>query len=109
MADTGMKHDTGKTPVYRGLFKYFPRALLAVADVSAAGYKKYKTWGGWLMIDDGLDRYSDAMGRHMLNEQIEGDYDEETGCLHAAQEAWNALARLELILRSKDERKGSAV
>jgi len=37
-----------------------------------------------------------------LQENIDGPFDVETGLLHAAQEAWNALARLELILREEE-------
>jgi hypothetical protein len=93
----GAKLDAGKSPVYQGLFDYFPRACLAVAEVSAAGAKKY-AWKGWESVPDGINRYANALGRHIVNEAIEGDYDPE-GFLHAAQIAWNAMARLELILK----------
>jgi hypothetical protein len=49
-------------------------------------------------VPDGINRYANALGRHIVNEAIEGDYDPE-GFLHAAQIAWNAMARLELILK----------
>jgi len=39
------------------------------------------------------------MLRHLLAEETEGPIDNDTQCLHAAQVAWNAMARLELILR----------
>ena len=94
-----IKHDSGKSPVFRGVFKYFPRALKAVADVSAMGAKKY-SWGGWkesATVAD-MHRFEDALGRHLLNEQVEGWYDPESNLLHAAHAAWNALAKLELLL-----------
>lgn len=94
----GSKLDAGKSPIFQGLLNYFPRACLAVADVSAAGARKY-AWKGWETVPDGINRYSDALGRHIVNEQIEGRYDPD-GFLHAAQIAWNALARLELLLRN---------
>lgn len=47
-------------------------------------------------VDDGIARYTDAMDRHNL-EGIESH--DDSGLLHAAQVAWNALARLELMLR----------
>jgi hypothetical protein len=94
----GAKLDAGKAPVMRGALQYFPRALGAVADVSAFGAAKY-TWGGWESVPDGVARYSDAMGRHILGEAADGPLDPETGLSHAAQVAWNALARLELMLR----------
>jgi len=98
----GAKADLGKSPIAKGCFTYFPRALLEVAKVSARGAEKY-SWKGWETVPDGVSRYFDAIGRHMVAEGIEGDYDSQTGCLHAAQVAWNALARLELILREKNE------
>lgn len=96
---SGVKYDAGKPEVVKGVLHYFPNALAAVADVSAAGARKY-TWDGWRTVPDGVDRYTEAMGRHLLAER-EGPTDSGpggTGCLHAAQVAWNALARLELML-----------
>lgn len=95
--EPGAKLDAGKPPVYRGCIAYFPRALEAVADISAIGAEKY-TWEGWRTVPDGLNRYSDALGRHATREKYEGLYDPDTKKLHAAHLAWNALARLELIL-----------
>jgi hypothetical protein len=101
----GAKLDAGKAPVLRGAFQYFPRALEHVARVSAKGAAKY-AWNGWEDVPDGFNRYSDAMGRHILKEITEGDYDiADTGELHAAQVAWNALARLELKLREQEQQK----
>ena len=99
--EPGAKLDAGKPPVMRGVVQYFPRALVAIAGVSDVGMKKY-TWKGWESVPDGVNRYSDAMGRHLILESTEGEYDKDTGLLHSAQVAWNALARLELILREKE-------
>ena len=94
-----VKHDSGKSPVFRGAFKYFPKALQAVADISAMGAKKY-SWGGWKDSATFADvhRFEDALGRHLLNEHVEGWYDPESNLLHAAHAAWNSLAKLELLL-----------
>ena len=98
----GAKLDAGKPAVWRGLLDYFPRACIAVADVSTRGAQKY-SWKGWEEVKDGEARYADALARHILKESIEGLYDVGPGglrdVLHASQIAWNALARLELILR----------
>lgn len=97
----GAKLDAGKISVFQGLFDYFPRACNAVAEVSTIGAKKY-AWKGWEKVPNGFPRYSDALARHILSEAIEGRYDngpKGTGCLHAAQVAWNSMARLELLLR----------
>jgi len=98
----GAKLDAGKAPVRRGLLEYFPRACMAVAQVSASGAKKY-TWNGWESVENGIDRYGDAEVRHICKAVIEGPVDNDFGHLHAMHEAWGALARLELILRKMEE------
>lgn len=98
--EPGAKLDAGKSPLRRGALEYFPRALMAVAEVSAFGASKY-AWNGWETVPDGVRRYGDAGARHIVKERIEGPYDSDSGLLHAAHEAWNALARLELMLREK--------
>lgn len=98
--ESGAKLDAGKPQVRKGLLEQFPRACMAVAEVSTFGADKY-TWGGWREVENGIERYGDAEQRHVCKAVIEGDVDAESGLLHAAHEAWNALARLELILREK--------
>lgn len=96
----GAKLDAGKIPVCRGAFHYFPRAITAIAELSNIGAKKY-SWKGWENVPDGIHRYGDALARHEL--AIEDDYsrrDRDTGVLEATAVAWNAMARLELILRN---------
>jgi hypothetical protein len=93
----GAKLDAGKAPVRRGLLEYFLRACMAVAEVSAFGAQKY-TWGGWRDVPDGAARYGDAEARHICKAAIDGPEDPDSKLLHAAHEAWNALARLELLL-----------
>lgn len=97
----GAKHDAGKIDVVRGALHYFPLALEAVAELSQLGAQKY-SWGGWREVPDGRNRYTAALGRHLLKEQTEGLLDEEWAAknikvLHATAVAWNALARLELL------------
>lgn len=101
----GAKLDAGKPCVYRGLFDYFPRACLAVANVSTLGAQKY-AWKGWEVVPDGIARYGDALARHILAESIEGLYDagpKGIGVLHKAQVAWNAMAQLELQIRELEK------
>lgn len=93
--DPGAKFDNGKVEV--GLiFNDMPRALLAVAEVGTHGRYKYSK-GGWRYVDNGFERYTNAMDRHRLKEGIEL-LDPDSNILHAAHLAWNALARLELLL-----------
>lgn len=104
----GAKMDAGKQPVFRGVLQYFPRALDAVAGVSLYGAYKY-AWKGWESVDNGVARYEDAMGRHILKEAIEGPYDLAalndpkfpSNILHKTQRTWNSLASLELYLREQ--------
>ena len=99
---SGAKADAGKAPIFRGLLDYFPRACREVALVSLRGATKY-SWKGWENVPDGPNRYCDALTRHLVYESIEGAFDRDTGLLHASQVAWNALARLELVLREMEE------
>lgn len=94
----GAKLDAGKNRA--GLMvEGFSRALLAVGEVTSFGARKY-TPRGWETVPDGVDRYTDAMYRHLLAEASGQEMDPDSGLPHAAQAAWNALARLELMLRA---------
>ncbi len=93
--EPGAKLDDGK--IMAGVLADFSLALLEVAKVGTFGAKKYSR-GGWQFVSDGITRYGDAKWRHLLAERHEA-YDEDSGLLHIAQEAWNILAELELILR----------
>lgn len=97
-----VKYDGGKPCAFRGLVQYFPRAATAVAEISTFGASKY-AWAGWEAVPDGINRYSDAMVRHLLKEGAGEDVDPDSGLLHAAHTAWGALARLELMLREKEQ------
>jgi hypothetical protein len=85
----------------------FGRALTAVGEVGTLGAKKY-TRGGWLEVPDGVNRYTAAMLRHLFAEDRE-ENDQELGVPHAAQVAWNALARLELMLQAEARKVGGVL
>lgn len=98
--EPGAKLDMGKVEpelIQRG----FARALLAVAYVGTYGATKY-TRDGWQDVQDGVRRYTNAMYRHLSAEHRGEECDPDTKLLHAAHAAWNALARLELMLREKE-------
>jgi hypothetical protein len=99
--EAGAKLDAGKAPILSGVIQYFPRALREVAKVSQYGMTKY-TWKGWESVPNGIVRYGDALGRHLVDEIIDGPMDPSTKLRHAAQVAWNALARLELIIQEEE-------
>jgi hypothetical protein len=96
----GAKLDAGKPAVMQGVVQYFPRALRAIANLSTKGAAKY-AWKGWQDVPDGINRYGNAAGRHMLDEATDGLFDDKpggTGELHQTAATWNMLARLEMML-----------
>lgn len=95
--DPGAKLDAGKNRLGLVLLG-FSHALEEVGRVGTYGAAKYSDYG-WLRVPDGERRYTDAMLRHLLRQAGGEVIDPETGLYHAAQTAWNALARLELSLR----------
>ena len=80
----------------------FARALLEVTKVGTFGAVKY-TDDGWMQVENGVNRYDDAKLRHWLAEKVGEKSDRESEICHAAHEAWNALARLDLLLRQSDD------
>ena len=98
--ETGAKLDAGK--VRLGLvLGAFSNALVEVGKVGTYGAQKY-TDNGWLDVPKGKARYTDALLRHIFAEANES-HDPDTNLHHAAHAAWNALARLELILRKRGD------
>ncbi len=95
----GAKADAGKLrPAL--VFSGFADALEAVALVGTKGATKY-TPNGWLSVPNGFERYSDAQTRHELKRHKGETHDSDSGDLHLAHEAWNALAKLQLYINSK--------
>lgn len=80
--------------------------LLPLEDVEelvrvyTAGSYKYgdNTWQG---LDNGYERYKAALLRHLMEYERGNRIDEETGCMHLAQVAWNAIAMLHLDRNNK--------
>ena len=98
----GAKLDAGK--IRAGLvLGGFARALREVSAVGTYGANKY-TPNGWMQVPNGVERYTDAMHRHLLSEASGEACDPDTEILHAAHAAWNALARLDLMIRKSEEK-----
>lgn len=81
-------------PIHSGVMLYFPDALAAVARISVAGNKQHNPgeplhWARGKSMDQ-----MDAAARHMLT--LEG-VDSASGELEAANNAWRALAQLQLL------------
>lgn len=93
----GAKLDAGKLrPAL--VLNGFANALEAVVEVGTDGAAKY-TDNGWKEVANGFARYEDAEGRHRLKRGKGETHDKDSGSLHLAHEAWNALAKLELYLK----------
>lgn len=101
-----VKYDAGKAPIFKGGLGYFPVAIEGVASVSGFGATKY-AWDGWRYVPNGIDRYTDAMVRHLAAEAKGEVLDPESGLPHAWHTAWNALARAELISAQIKEKSTS--
>jgi len=79
-------------------------ALRALGDVYAYGERKYASWN-WAK---GMkwSRVSDAMLRHYERFSMGEERDEESGLLHTAHMAWNAITLLtyEMLNLGEDDR-----
>ena len=71
-----------------------------IAKVYTKGAEKYDD-NSWQNLPNGYERYKGALLRHLYASEI-NPIDEETGCFHLAQVAWNAIAMLWLY---KDDKK----
>jgi len=91
------KHQIRKEqPVYTGVLKYFPMALLYISKVSWMGNKQHHPnkplhWDKSKSTD-----HLDASIRHIIDHTI-NPYDDD-GMLHLAKAAWRLLAALQEFL-----------
>lgn len=96
----GTKHDNGK-PLIGDMIIDYKVQLLELCKVFEHGTKTYGL-GNWKQVENGEERFTNAMIRHLLRE--DEVYDEETGLLHAAQVFFNAGARLYFILERMNKK-----
>lgn len=104
----GLKYDQGKQPWYA-----MPLVVLKpLADVYAAGEKKYETFNCLNPFEDPERRFYDGMMRHAeasqldplaINIELKEKYDIEV--YHLAQVAFNALMCLYHAKRKCDEKR----
>lgn len=106
-SDKGAKVDAGK-PRMDLVLGAFSEALIEVSKVGTFGAKKY-TENGWIEVPNGVQRYTDAMLRHYFYERNGEEVDSDSELLHASHLAWNALARLSLILKEKKRANTSGI
>jgi hypothetical protein len=88
-------------PLFSGVLRYFPDALLAVAHCSKVGNDQHNPgeplhWAREKSTDD-----ADALARHLLDA---GKVDDD-GVRHSAKAAWRALAVLQKEIEAADAKK----
>lgn len=92
----GKKYDNNK-PMLAQFFKHFHNAYFALVEIATYGFKKYNEDlknPNWKKIS--IERYEDALFRH-LAAYLNGNYiDEESGKSHLAHIIWNACVLYEL-------------
>lgn len=84
-------------PVFSGLMKYFPNALLEVAHVSYVGSKQHHPDEPMHYDPEKSQDHADCSARHLLQA---GTFDTD-GLRHTAKHAWRALALLEKELQEE--------
>lgn len=87
-----------ETPVYSGVLKYFPLALMEIARCSKAGNDQHNPGKElhWDRSKSGDEL--DALTRHLLQA---GEVDTD-GILHSTKVAWRALANLQKELEDNE-------
>lgn len=75
-----------------------------IVKVYTAGADKYGP-NKWQGLSDGYNRYKGAMLRHLMEYEKGNIVDEETGCLHLAAVAWNAIAMLYCSKQAKESKQ----
>ena len=93
----GIKYDSNK-PRLAEMIIDFKEPLLQLCKVWEFGANKYEK-SNWKLVDNGKDRYTNAMLRHLVQEE-DSLFDDESKLLHAGHIAFNALARLYFIIES---------
>jgi len=85
-------------PVYTGLIKYFPKALMEVANCSFKEQEQHNPNEplAWDRSKSGDEL--DALSRHLIQA---GTIDED-GVRHSSKVAWRALANLEKELEKNE-------
>ena len=74
-----------------------------IVKVYTAGAKKYAP-NNWMHLENGYERYKAALFRHICEFERGNWLDADTGCIHLAQVAWNAIAMLHIEM---EKRKGN--
>ena len=71
-----------------------------IVKVYTAGAKKYAP-NNWMHLENGYERYKAALFRHICEFERGNWRDADTGCIHLAQVAWNAIAMLHIEMEKR--------
>lgn len=86
-------------PVYSGVLKYFPDAILELARVSYVGNEQHNPGEPLHWSRGKSNDHKDALMRHLIDAgQIDDD-----GVRHSAKVAWRALASLQLEIEKAQQ------
>jgi hypothetical protein len=92
--------DRKSMPIFTGVIKYFPNALLEISKVSKAGNDQHNP-GQPLHWDKSKSiGHGDELLRHLID-HAQGDKYDTDGIRHLAKCAWRALELLERELDSE--------
>lgn len=89
-------------PLYSGLLKYFPDALIAVADLSRVGNDQHNPGQPLHWAKEKSTDETDALMRHLVDA---GTRDTD-GVRHSTKVAWRALANLQREIEADKEKAG---
>ncbi len=91
-----------KTPLWSGLVKYFPDALVAVAQLSQAANEKHNPGEPLHWAREKSPDHKDTLLRHLFDS---GTTDTD-GIKHSTKVAWRALAMLQVELEKERNENG---
>lgn len=98
--ETGIKYDKDKPRMAEMIIDFAPE-LQELCRVWMFGADKYSK-SNWKLVENGKERYSNALLRHLMAEDV-SLYDDESKLLHSAHIAFNALARMHFIMQEIEE------